>query len=110
ILSNLDSHKRLAMLSKDLVGLVLSAMCGLLITAARADEATPPYRRVLTAAQTRRVNDLQKEMASLTAAGKFTEAQKLAEEELHIRTAAQGKGHWETVNARFAVEALKAVS
>lgn len=89
--------------------LLLLASYWLLATSV-ADEPIPPYKRVLSAAQAKRVADLQREIASLTDAGKFLEAQKPAEEVLQIRTTAQGKDHWETVNARFALKAVRLVS
>jgi CHAT domain-containing protein/tetratricopeptide (TPR) repeat protein len=62
----------------------------------------------LNEADAKRVVTLEKEFETLTAAGKFAEAQTQAEEVLRLRTAAQGKDHWETVNAHWTVVALQA--
>jgi CHAT domain-containing protein/tetratricopeptide (TPR) repeat protein len=67
----------------------------------------PPARRALTAEDARRVADLEKRLADLVAAGKCREAQEPAREVFTIRTRVQGADHWQSADARRAVETLE---
>src|SRR5438874_878488 len=80
-----------------------------LLVTGYTDDSLPPYKRLLNKESAQHVADLQKEISSLITAGKLPEAQKPAEEILRIRTVSQGKDHWQTVNAHFDVEMIKAV-
>jgi CHAT domain-containing protein/tetratricopeptide (TPR) repeat protein len=70
----------------------------------------PPWRRVLTGSDARRVAELTKQIDELEAAGKLTEAQTPAQEIVVIRTRVQGAMHWQTADASRRVATLARIS
>jgi hypothetical protein len=99
------------MLIKRVVGLlILTSAWGWLVASAQDSNAIPPYKRVLNPAQAKQVAELEKAINRLVAAAKPAEACQPAEEVLALRTEAQGREHWETVNARIQLEVVRAVS
>jgi tetratricopeptide (TPR) repeat protein len=67
----------------------------------------PQWQRLLQGDDARKAEELQKRFDTLLPAGKFDEALASAEELARLRQDRQGKEHWQAVNARFAVEALR---
>jgi tetratricopeptide (TPR) repeat protein len=65
-----------------------------------------PWRRVLDAADAKRVTDLAKKINELEEAHKYAEAQVPAQEILNIRKKAQGTEHWQTADAGRRLEQL----
>jgi tetratricopeptide (TPR) repeat protein len=99
------------MFRKHLVDLVLlSSVMGFPVVSAQDNHPIPPYKRVLSKEQAKRVAELEREIAQLSAATKFAEACKPAEKVLKIRTEAHSKDHWKAVNARIELETLSALS
>jgi CHAT domain-containing protein len=72
-----------------------------------AKKEDPPYKRVLTEAEAKRVAALQKKVLELKAAGKLADALAAARQIVTIRTRAQGAKHWQTTDARIIAETLK---
>src|SRR5437870_12627916 len=64
-----------------------------------APAAIPPWQRVLTGDDAKRVEELEKKINELRQAGKYTEAQAAARTVLEIRRRVQGEKHWETGDA-----------
>jgi tetratricopeptide (TPR) repeat protein len=87
---------------------VLAVQTGL---AVRADEPVrkPPWQRLLQGEDVKKVAEQEKKLAELQEAGQFVEALKEAEALAQLRTKAQGEDHWETVDARFVVDAVRRV-
>jgi CHAT domain-containing protein len=73
-------------------------------------EPKPQWQRMLTGEDARKAAELQKRIADLEAADKYAEAIQLREELIALRTKVQGVDHWETVNERWALTALKKVA
>src|SRR5207244_4596478 len=64
-----------------------------------APAAIPPWQRVLTGDDAKRVEELEKKIEELRALGKYTEAQAAARAVLELRLRVQGEGRWETSDA-----------
>jgi CHAT domain-containing protein/tetratricopeptide (TPR) repeat protein len=90
--------------------ILLSSVAALPTVFAQDNDPTPPYKRVLSPDQAKQVADLEKEIARLSAAGNFAQACKPAQQALQIRTAAQGKDHWEVINARMDLDVARTLS
>jgi tetratricopeptide (TPR) repeat protein len=69
----------------------------------------PPPARSLEGLEAAAAEGMQSKLQSLQEAGRFEEALKVAEKLLDFRERRQGKEHWETVEARWDVEALRRV-
>jgi tetratricopeptide (TPR) repeat protein len=70
----------------------------------------PPWKRVLTGDDAKRVHELQQKVEELWKAAKDTEAQAVAREILTIRTRVQGAGHWETEDAQRRIRTLAQIA
>jgi CHAT domain-containing protein/tetratricopeptide (TPR) repeat protein len=73
---------------------------------ALAQAPKPPYQRLLSGNDARRVAELQEKVGDLVAAGKFAEAQGPAEEVAVIQERAQGADHWQAREARRFAQTL----
>jgi tetratricopeptide (TPR) repeat protein len=67
----------------------------------------PPWQRLLQGSDARKAEELQKRLDALLLAGKLDEALPSAEELVRLRQDGQGQEHWQAVNARFIVAALR---
>jgi tetratricopeptide (TPR) repeat protein len=67
----------------------------------------PPWQRLLQGADAKKAEKLDKQLEELQEAGKFEEALPAAEELAALRSRVQGPDHWEVVDARYVVEALR---
>jgi tetratricopeptide (TPR) repeat protein len=87
---------------------VLTVQTGL---AVRGDEPAPkpPWQRLLQGDDAKNAAEQEKKLEQLQEAGQFAEALKVAESLAELRAKAQGADHWEAVNARFEVEAIRRV-
>jgi tetratricopeptide (TPR) repeat protein len=86
--------------------ILLAGLMGTLLV--RADEpAKPQWQRLLQGDDAKKADEQEKQLAQLQEAAKFEDALKVAEALAELRNRAQGKDHWEAVNARFAVEAVR---
>jgi tetratricopeptide (TPR) repeat protein len=76
-----------------------------------ADEAAPkpPWQRLLQGDEAHKAAQQEKKLAQLQEAGKFAQALPLAEALAKRRAEIQGEDHWEAVNARWEVDALRRV-
>jgi CHAT domain-containing protein/tetratricopeptide (TPR) repeat protein len=76
-----------------------------------ADEpaSKPPWQRLLQGDEARKAAQQEKELAQLQETGKFADVLPLAEALAKRRAAMQGTDHWEVVNARWKVKALRRV-
>ena len=70
----------------------------------------PQWQRLLTDADARKAADLEKRIGELEAADKYAETIRLIEELLALRTRLQGADHWETVNQKWELAAVKKVA
>jgi CHAT domain-containing protein/Tfp pilus assembly protein PilF len=68
----------------------------------------PAWERLLQGADQKKATELDGRVDQLQEAGKWAEAVRAAEELLELRQKVQGKDHWEAVNARWQVQALRA--
>jgi tetratricopeptide (TPR) repeat protein len=75
-----------------------------------AASAKPPYQRLLHGDDARKAAGLNKRTGELTEADQCTEAIRAAEELLALRRHAQGDEHYEVVNVRWSLEALRKVA
>jgi hypothetical protein len=91
--------------------MLIVALLGVAIIAvAFADEPKPQWQRLLTGDDAKKAAELQKRIAELEAADKYSEAISLQEELIALRTKVQGVDHWETVNAKWRLTVLKKVA
>jgi tetratricopeptide (TPR) repeat protein len=67
----------------------------------------PPWQRLLQGDDAKKARELDLRLGWLAAAGKFEEALPVAQELAELRGRLQGADHWEAVNARQAVEAMR---
>jgi tetratricopeptide (TPR) repeat protein len=97
-------------LLRTMVGVVAgwSILAGLL-AAEQPPGAKPPWQRLLQGAEAKTAKELAARVAAERQAGKWEEALRAAEELAELRRKVQGKDHWEAVNARWQVQALRAV-
>jgi tetratricopeptide (TPR) repeat protein len=84
---------------------LLTALLALGTAAARADR--PPWKRVLTGADAKTAAALEKRVGELEAAARFADAVRPAEEVLALRRRVQGEDHWQTADARRALETFR---
>jgi hypothetical protein len=79
--------------------------------AVHADEPTPkpPWQRLLRGDDAKKAAEQEKKLEQLQEAGQFAEALKIAEALAELRAKAQGADHWQAVDARFEVEAVRRV-
>ncbi len=87
-----------------------------LLAILRADEpakkphaSKPPWQRMLQGEDATKAAEQEKKLAELQEAGQFTEALKVAQALADLRAKAQGADHWQAVDARFTVEAIRRV-
>jgi tetratricopeptide (TPR) repeat protein len=93
----------LRMLAVALLGLALAVV-------AQADDAKPPWQRLLTGDDARKAADLEKRVVELEAADNYAEAIRRHEELLALRTRVQGADHWQTVNQKWYLTATTKVA
>jgi tetratricopeptide (TPR) repeat protein len=94
-----------------MVRMRLLALLGLsLAVVAHAADTKPPWQRLLSGDDAKKAAGLQQRIEELDAADKYTEAIRLQEELLALRTKVQGADHWETVDEKWALTALQKVS
>ena len=94
-----------------MVRMRLLALLGLsLALVALAADSKPPWQRLLTGDDTKKAAGLQQRIKELETAGQYTDAIKLSEELLALRTKVQGAEHWETINQKWALTAVKKVA
>jgi tetratricopeptide (TPR) repeat protein len=91
---------------------VVAVLLGLPVLGVSADpqglgREKPPWQRLLQGADARKAEELQNRLAALRMAGKFDEALPIAEELARLRQERQGQEHWQAVDARFTVAALR---
>jgi tetratricopeptide (TPR) repeat protein len=72
-----------------------------------ADDPKPQWQRLLTGDDAKKAAELQKRIAQLETVNKYAEGIRSLEELLALRTKVQGADHWETVNAKWHMTALK---
>jgi tetratricopeptide (TPR) repeat protein len=95
---------------------IACVVCGLVGTTTRADdpklktETKPPWQRLLKGDDAKKAAELGKRIEELEAADKYAEAISQSAELLALRTKVQGVDHWETVNEKWTVTALKKVA
>jgi hypothetical protein len=95
---------------------IACVVCGVVCATARSDDPKPrtapkpPWQRLLTGDDDKKAGGLEKRIEELEAADKYAEAIRLGEELLALRTKVQGADHWETVNRKWALAALKKVA
>jgi tetratricopeptide (TPR) repeat protein len=68
----------------------------------------PPWQRLLQGADAEQAARLEDQLTAAQQTGKWAEAMRAAEELLELRQKAQGKDHWQAVDARWQLEALRA--
>jgi hypothetical protein len=90
------------------VAAALALACAFL-DAAAPPAGKPPWRRWLKDADVRKAVRLLKELDRLQAAGRFDEALKAARTLADLRAKAQGADHWQSINARHEVAAIRLV-
>ena len=69
----------------------------------------PPWQRLLQKEDARKAAEQEKQLERLQAAGKFEDALKVAEALAQLRGRMQGADHWQAVDARWQVEAVRRV-
>src|SRR5262249_624178 len=60
----------------------------------------PPWKRLLTGENAKRVEELEKKIHELYQAGRYAEAREPARQALEIRSREQGQTHWQTISAK----------
>jgi tetratricopeptide (TPR) repeat protein len=75
--------------------------------AAAGPQPKPPWQRLLQGDDAKKAQELEQRLGSLQEAGKFEEALPVAQRLAELRERLQGADHWEAVNARQAVEAVR---
>jgi CHAT domain-containing protein/tetratricopeptide (TPR) repeat protein len=70
----------------------------------------PPWQRMLTRDDAKRVSELEQKADELWKAGKDAEAQAAAQEVLAIHRRVQGAGHWQTQDAQRQLRALEQIA
>ena len=73
-------------------------------------QGLPPWKRPLSGEAAARVAQLEQQIAQLRRAGLFAEAIAPAREVAEIRTRLQGGDHWQTADARRAVDDLRRIA
>ncbi len=103
--------RRSSRLAMGVMGL-LAAMLTMLRAeepAKKAETIKPPWQRLLQGEDARKATEQDRQLAQMQEAGQFSEALKVAEALAELRTKAQGADHWEAVNAKWDVAALRSV-
>src|SRR5437868_6645807 len=77
--------------------------------AGESSESRPPWQRLLQGDDKKQAGGLDGRAAVAWQAGRWEEAVRAAEELLELRRKVQGKDHWQAVNARWQVLALRTV-
>ena len=67
----------------------------------------PPWQRLLQGDDARKAAAQTRQFGQLWTAGKFDDALKVAQALAELRSKAQGADHWQTVDARWVVQALR---
>src|SRR5262245_17762842 len=94
-----------------MVWMRLLALLGLfLVVVAHAAEPKPPWQRLLTGDDAKKAAGLQQRIEELEAADQYAEAIERSEELLALRTKVQGADHWETIDQKWDLMALKKVA
>jgi tetratricopeptide (TPR) repeat protein len=75
----------------------------------RADPK-PPWQRLLTGDDAQKADDLNQRIEALAQADRYADAIAAAEELLALRTKVQGAEHWQTVNEKWQLAALKKIA
>jgi CHAT domain-containing protein len=92
----------------------LLALCWVVV--AQSDEGKPKtepkpqWQRLLSGDDSHKAAGLAKRIAELEAADKYTEAIRLREELLALRTQVQGADHWQTMDEKWALATAKKVA
>jgi CHAT domain-containing protein len=82
-------------------------LCAAIAAVAHAAEPKPPWQRLLSGDDAKKAAGLQQRIERLEAAENYTEAIRLQEELIALRTNVQGAEHWQTVDAKWYLTALK---
>jgi hypothetical protein len=94
-----------------MVRMRLLALLGMsLAVVAHAADSKPPWQRVLSGEDAKKAAGLQKRIEKLEAADQYAEAVHLQEELFALRTKVQGAEHWQTVDEKWDLTALKKVA
>src|SRR5262249_23688555 len=86
------------------------------VAMARADapksrtDPKPPWQRLLTGEDAKKAASLQHRIEELENGDQYAEAIKRSEELLALRTKVQGAEHWETIDQKWSLTALKKVA
>ena len=72
-----------------------------------AREDRPPWQRLLQGEDARKAAAQARQLEQLQTAGKFADALEVAQVLAELRSKAQGADHWEAVDARWEVKALR---
>jgi tetratricopeptide (TPR) repeat protein len=92
------------------LGLVcLASLLGAQEPAKKGEAVKPPWQRLLPGEEEKKAAQLEDKLVALQEAGKFAEALKVAEALAQLRTKLQGADHWESLDARSEVEAIRRV-
>jgi tetratricopeptide (TPR) repeat protein len=102
-------------MGKRLLRLLIGLLLGPILLAAMAPAAEPPgekppWQRLLQGDEARKAQMLEERFQALQEAGKFEEALAVAEEFTALRRRLQGADHWQAINARYQVEAVRKAS
>jgi tetratricopeptide (TPR) repeat protein len=74
-----------------------------------AEPSKPPWQRLLQGDDAKKAVEQEKKRSELAESGQFANALKVAEALAELRGKVQGADHWQAVDARFKVEALRGV-
>jgi CHAT domain-containing protein len=95
---------------------IACVVCGVVVAAAGSDapksrtDSKPPWQRLLSGDDAKKASGLQQRIEELEAVDQYTEAIKLSEELLALRTKVQGNEHWQTVTEKWSLTALQKVA
>jgi tetratricopeptide (TPR) repeat protein len=85
-------------------------LCGVVTAAAGSDAPKPPWQRLLTGDDAKKATGLQQRIEELENGDQYAEAIKRSEELLALRTKVQGAEHWQTIDQKWSLTALKKVA
>jgi hypothetical protein len=71
--------------------------------------AKPPWQRLLRGEEAKKAAEQEARLAKLRESAEFADALKVAEALAELRNKVQGADHWEAVNARLDLEAIRQV-
>src|SRR5438132_14416786 len=77
---------------------------------AAKDHDAAPSQRLLTGDDAKQVEEFERKVAELNAAGSYAEAQVPARAIVAIRTRRQGTTHWQTLTAKSTLETLERIT